>query len=877
MRVRGIRRSSAFAAFTILASVTARAQEADSKGAACRFPMPLPSVVGAEAFERELYDFLDARCYEELGWTRDASVRDTGPWIQGDSYGTHPAVRIYYSPEVADWLRNGRQGAIADGGLIVKEMYEPPASAQHALSGWTFMARDSKGSFDGWFWGYHGVPADGEDASADEGGDDARHADTGYPDSGFGLYCLNCHASADNSQSTFSSLRNVDGDPLSFLVVDPTMHPPRGATEGLHMLKASMALQPTIERHLGRPDPAFHALFPQLGPVPLRSVVPFPGETLDDVLSNPGGPPQFLTSDQCLACHDATQSNAAPPNMIYPAAGGDGKIVNLSPYGEWRASMMGLAGRDPIFYAQLESELALHPTRAREAQELCFHCHGVMGQRQLALDTQGARSFTQDLVFAVPPQPDAKYGALARDGVSCTVCHHVSEQGLGTPASFTGDFVPGPPDALYGPFEKVATLPMKQALGIEPQHGAQVRSSALCGSCHAIQLPVFDAQGNEVKQTFEQTTYLEWLNSDFQNEHEPFGRTPQTCQDCHMPQSFQGQRLRYRIANVEDGTFPDVDHRAPAADLFLEPRDPYSRHTLYGINLFGLEIFQQFAPILGIRTVDPMATYGDDVPGLETAERAGNDLATTATASLAIRDAKLSDAGLECVVEVTNLAGHHLPSGVGFRRAFLRFEVLDAKGATLWVSGRTSPLGVLLGPDGKPLPSEFFDEVDGKQSYQPHYELVEREDEVQIYEELTKDCEGRFTTSFLSLCEHVKDNRIQPRGWTRTGPYAVDTRPYGAAELDCDYRYQDRCASPSNGTDSITYRVPAARAAGAASVRATLCYQAIPPYYLAQRFTDAKGDDTQRLYAFASHLKLEGTPVEGWKLELASASATVAR
>ena len=27
--------------------------------------------------------------------------------------------------------------------------------------------------------------------------------------------------------------------------------------------------------------------------------------------------------------------------------------VNVSPYGEWRWSPMGLAGRDPIFFAQL--------------------------------------------------------------------------------------------------------------------------------------------------------------------------------------------------------------------------------------------------------------------------------------------------------------------------------------------------------------------------------------------------------------------------------------------------------------------------------------------------------------------------------------------
>lgn len=64
--------------------------------------------------------------------------------------------------------------------------------------------------------------------------------------------------------------------------------------------------------------------------------------------------------------------------------------------------------------------------------------------------------------------------------------------------------------------------------------------------------------------------------------------------------------------------------------------------------------------------------------------------------------------------------------------------------------------------------------------------------------------------------------------------------------------------------------MPAARAA---SVRATLYYQALPPYYLAQRFATAHGPDAQRLYSFASYLELRGTPVEGWKLLIARATA----
>ena len=42
--------------------------------------------------------------------------------------------------------------------------------------------------------------------------------------------------------------------------------------------------------------------------------------------------------------------------------GPENLLVNLSPYGTWRTSPMGLAGRDPIFFAQLASETqTFHP------------------------------------------------------------------------------------------------------------------------------------------------------------------------------------------------------------------------------------------------------------------------------------------------------------------------------------------------------------------------------------------------------------------------------------------------------------------------------------------------------------------------------------
>jgi len=103
------------------------------------------------------------------------------------------------------------------------------------------------------------------------------------------------------------------------------------------------------------------------------------------------------------------------------------------------------------------------------------------------------------------------------------------------------------------------------------------------------------------------------------------------------------------------------------------------------------------------------------------------------------------------------------------------------------------------------------------------------------------------------------------------------------------------------GIDHITYKasLPADVDATKCSVQATLYYQSMPPYYLAQRFAEApSGEATRRLYYLTSNLNLKGTteanvsiqlngnanvsidrpanPVKDWKLKIVSASAVVA-
>jgi hypothetical protein len=143
---------------------------------------------------------------------------------------------------------------------------------------------------------------------------------------------------------------------------------------------------------------------------------------------------------------------------------------------------------------------------------------------------------------------------------------------------------------------------------------------------------------------------------------------------------------------------------------------------------------------------------------------------------------------------------------------------------------------------------------------------------VQIYEELIADTQGKITTSFVGLDQVLKNNRLLPKGWRADGPFGEFTRPHGDAEHDSEYINN----TGATGADRITYRIPLdERTRTAVSVRVTLNYQAIPPYYLKERFTIGKGAETERLAFLTSHLNLEKTPIDGWKLPIVSATRRV--
>ncbi len=929
-----------------------------------------PSALPLDQYERALGEYLSAFCHRDpaSGWVRDKHVRNTGPYMgtfkegqwSGTYFGTHFPVLVWYSPDMLAWLRKNRPDGretvpnpdpLPDGAMMVKEMYAPPASAcagadptrLRPTSGAAIMVRDAKASHDGWFWGWFGWK--------DWKPDWPAAADNPYPNMGFGQYCTNCHASASDHQ-TFATLRNINGEPgrpLVYLSQDFFL---AAEAENQHtQVAASTASPDPIQAPRTTYDPEFiqHLKFP--APLPDRdAITPMPSETYDSVWmpggrSGPTAASQFVTSDQCIGCHDAG-STGLQFDMTQLADGG--KLDNHSPYATWRTSPMGLAGRDPVFFAQLASEIGtFHPHFSAKLQDTCLGCHGIMGQRQHAIDahraTQQCPPFARREVAAAPYPPDPavsalalKYAALARDGISCTACHRMAlakpevarfrdgaqnacvderqaflNPGLqGFAATFTGSFYLAPAETLYGPFTEPKKAPMKNALGIEPQANADIRSSELCGSCHTVHLPVLQA-GNVIGHTYEQATYAEWAFSAYRTGKTPDGDLPagagsdaQSCQDCHMPsKDAHGHPVRSKIASIQEySNFPQTENNLEPKEIDLAEREGFAQHTLVGLNLFLIKMAQQLPDVLGIRTRDPMLAKKGVEP-LALTETRINEQAEQRTADIAVGPVTSTGDALEARVTVTNKTGHKFPSGVGFRRAFIEFAVYDANRRLLWSSGRTNGAGMIVDGRDQPIAGEVWWKPDcsaridpDARAHQPHYEVISREDEAQIYQELTAapgpgpaprcgataSPRGELPTSFLSLCAKVKDNRLLPKGFLNFSERSAIAGALGAqpdlAEEAGPTAVGDDPDYQAGGGDTLVYRVPLKDLDGEpASVEATLYYQATPPFYLQDRFCTSHSEDSKRLYYVAGNLDLRGTRADGWKLKLVTSGPIAVR
>jgi hypothetical protein len=475
----------------------------------------------------------------------------------------------------------------------------------------------------------------------------------------------------------------------------------------------------------------------------------------------------FSVPSACTPCH----SNYGQPSV--------------EPYRNWRGSMMANSGRDPLMLAAL----AVANQDAPHAGETCLRCHLPKGWLE-------GRSV---------PEDGSAMTADDRQGVQCTVCHRMVDPfgspgsppedvpilaGLSAPVPRLGSamFVMDPQERLRGPFDVVAGLgfdphaPTRSTL-VSPFH----ESSALCGTCHSVENPLFtrNGSGEYVLNTLdtagtpgqgfpEQSTYDEWLNSDYATTGvfaPQFGRNVDvvsTCQSCHLPD------VSGKDANLG------------------QTRDDLPLHEMVGGNTFIPHVLP-FHPAFGSE-VD--ATILDS-----TVAKATNMLRRAATVSMTL-------AGPTLTVRVTNESGHKLPTGYpDGRRMWLWVRAYDANRAVVFESGRY----VFATAD---LPG--YGAIPSDPDYDPN---------LHVWETIhgTSPALAAIANTTAGPSQHLilgntreKDNRIPPRGFTNAAYDAFDGAPVGQAYVDGQY------------WDDVTYPV----GANAVQAEATLYYQTASREYV---------------------------------------------
>ena len=499
----------------------------------------------------------------------------------------------------------------------------------------------------------------------------------------------------------------------------------------------------------------------------------------------PGGPfADFQTADFmgpsiCTLCHIGLIDQS-------------GKDVSMP--SDWRSTMMAHAGIDPVWQAKVSSEVARNPDLQGVIEEKCVACHMPMATTQSLVE--GLPMAGLDDGFFDPAHP---YHAPAIDGVSCTLCHQVTEKNLGTVESFNGHYVidtaTTPPNrVIYGPYPNPVAMQMQMHTGYIPAYGEHMLSAEHCATCHNLYTPFIDSEGAILGEFPEQTSYTEWQYSEF-------GSRTQSCQSCHMP--------------LADGAVT-----ISQMPMMLTAREPFFQHYFVGGNTFMLEILANWGGELEVSATQEEFR--------ETIARAEEQLSER-TARLSVNDLDLTDGILSAEIQVNVFTGHKFPTSIPIRRVWLHFVVSDSSGQVIFESGKQNPDGSIEGnaADMDPL------------AYEPHYELITQPDQVQIYEGIMQNSDGEVTYTLLRAGSYAKDNRLLPVG-TDKANLPADIAVYGLAAQDADF---------VGGGDLVRYQVDASGYEGPFTVSVELLYETLSYRFVQDMLLD-KTELTERFGAY---------------------------
>lgn len=115
-------------------------------------------------------------------------------------------------------------------------------------------------------------------------------------------------------------------------------------------------------------------------------------------------------------------------------------------------------------------------------------------------------------------------------------------------------------------------------------------------------------------------------------------------------------------------------------------------------------------------------------------------------------------------------------------------------------------------------------------SYEPHYNVINAANQVQICEMVMDDVNGDVTTVLERAVAPIKDNRLVPLGFTTPHPTYDTTFIAGMALNDTDFNFD---GFEGSGTDIV----PLNGYTGKTDVSARVYYQPVPPKWVEELFT----------------------------------------
>lgn len=483
-------------------------------------------------------------------------------------------------------------------------------------------------------------------------------------------------------------------------------------------------------------------------PVPTTLRDFFNGGTQPNTLVEP-----LMTAQVCSNCHSYYDEHTEP-------------------YTLWSASMMGQAGRDPIFHAAL----AIANQDASFAGELCLRCHVPQGWERGAVsaDTTGGLLEGEDLqgvscsachravdpVYRPGISPERDQGILA-NLTSPTPTHtvHGRVEALAHNTSFVWD----PEDYRRGPYD-IAVNPHRWV------RSEYHRDPAICANCHDVSNPVYSKQANgsyrlnpmdtphETQNKYDmfpvERTYSEWLHSTFATQVVAMPKNPnatpddpdwginrfggnninvRTCQDCHMP------RVEGYGANRVHGALLRTD---------------MGKHTFNGANTWVLRAVATLYPDYETDLTEPAVNAS--------IERSQEMMAAASDLELTF------DGYSTLTTRIVNFSGHKLPSGYPEgRRMWINVKYFGVNDVLLTEHGAyDNDLATLTTGDTKVY--------EAKMGLDAHAAAASGKPEGESFH-------------FVLNNQWLKDNRIPPMGFTNAAYASVGAAPVAAAYSDGQY------------------------------------------------------------------------------------------